>query len=193
MRAGADNRDDGDGPDTETDTPQRLGAEVQDLDPEVQALDRSGPGVRPRTETTTENEPFEEGGSTIASAAPAGTNPAAHSGPRRPAPAADQDETAAARVQAVIAELSRTFGDEVHRGSNSAQAMNLYIASKLPVAAFEQRLFDAAAITKDAVQRRRRSATTEPIDRPMAFFFTVLREALDRVGADGAAGGGGAP
>ncbi|MGD9895424.1 MAG: hypothetical protein AB7R89_03415 [Dehalococcoidia bacterium] len=180
MRAAVGEPQDHDGSNTDTNPPQRMETEVQDLDPEVQRLDPRGPEVGPRTETTTKNETFEMGnGSTIASSATLSSRPAASSALRRPIDASDETATTASRIQAVINELSQTFHDDAHRGSNAAQAMNLYLTSGIGVAAFEQQLFEAAAITKDAAQRRRRSTKAAPIERPMAFFFTVLRDALE--------------
>jgi hypothetical protein len=55
--------------------------------------------------------------------------------------------------------------------------MNLYLASGRAEKRFVQDLYEAGSITRDEIHRRR-TAGEAPIERPMAYFFTILRDLL---------------
>jgi len=174
----------GGAPDEPPAPPQTVGPEVQDLDLEVQELDPSGPEFGPRTETNTKHKPFERHASSTIALAEAGVEPSAPAATRPDGAPQDHGPhaTASLRIQATIAELSRTFADDGHRGSNTAQAMHLYLTGDCDIDRFEQRVHEAAALTRDAVHRARRSTDGRPIAKPMAYFFQVLRDLLGATG-----------
>jgi len=74
-------------------------------------------------------------------------------------------------VAAVIGDFSRELGDMEHSAANITQALRLRAASGLDDEAFVQQCYTA--------KRLLRQAQAHGVDNKMAYFFTILRRALE--------------
>jgi hypothetical protein len=72
-------------------------------------------------------------------------------------------------IRACIDEFSMEFGDHGHRRSNLTHAVKLQAQSGLLEAAFVACLYEARAITRDQLTAKR-------LRRPMAYYFSVVRD-----------------
>lgn len=96
---------------------------------------------------------------------------------------------ASARIDAAVTAFSADLADTEHARANCTQARRLLARSGLAEGQFEQCLYEARAITRDEIQRRRAAGTGTPVAKPMPFFFAVLRDLLhldDGPGGDSA-------
>jgi hypothetical protein len=82
------------------------------------------------------------------------------------------------KIAAAVAEISGQFADDAHYRSNTARAMNLYIAAEVSEAHFVQACYEAASITRDEMNRRRLSDSGVPVAHGIRYFFAVLRDRL---------------
>jgi Helix-turn-helix domain len=79
------------------------------------------------------------------------------------------------QLRACVIDIAQEFGDSRHLRSNLTQALHLLQQSGLSESLFIGRLYDSRAITKD---RRTFPSGTTSISKPMAYFWSVVRDEM---------------
>jgi hypothetical protein len=79
------------------------------------------------------------------------------------------------QLRACVTDIAQEFGDSRHLRSNLTQALHLLEQSGLSESLYVSRLYESRAITKD---RRRFPSGTASISKPMAYFWSVVRDEM---------------
>ena len=82
-------------------------------------------------------------------------------------------------IKSYLQDISWQFSDHAPAAASSARALNLLATSGLSREAFLARMLEAASLTKEQVNGRRK-----PIQKPMAFYFAVLTDLLGLTSAN---------
>ncbi len=105
--------------------------------------------------------------------------------PRRNSrPRPETETTEYQRIQALIADRAREFVDSAPLKSSTTRAWNLFQAAGVPIDVFENKIFQARALTQEATARIT-NTTEDPIyhvlrKSKMAYFFATLEDQLNR-------------
>lgn len=104
----------------------------------------------------------------------------APSSTKRPAlpPTPTQSTRLPEQIRVSIEDITTELGDDQHLDANLGQAYNLYRTSPLDAGRFTNLLYETSARTRD---RQRTAATDQTLARPMAYFWTLVREQLGGV------------
>lgn len=107
--------------------------------------------------------------------------PGKGNGPRRSRPRSETETEEWQTIQDYIIDFARLLGDGASTKSSTTRAYNLFVASKLPVGAFLDKMYQARALTQESSPKITKMHTDErgySRKAKMAYFFAVLEDQL---------------